>query len=84
MPQQLPRRAVLVALLLAAATPAAAQSPNDFYRGKTVSLLIGIQPGGAYDAYARLLARHIGRHIPGAPTVVVQNMPGSRAFGVGA
>jgi tripartite-type tricarboxylate transporter receptor subunit TctC len=80
MPQQLPRRAVLVAVLLAAATPAAAQSPNDFYRGKTVSLLIGIQPGGAYDAYARLLARHIGRHIPGAPTVVVQNMPGAASL----
>src|SRR5215471_13160452 len=76
MPQRLPRRAILVALLLAAATPAAAQSPNDFYRGKTVSLLIGIQPGGAYDAYARLL----GRHIPGAPTVVVQNMPGAASL----
>jgi tripartite-type tricarboxylate transporter receptor subunit TctC len=59
--------------LLAAATSAAAQSPEDFYRGKTVNLLIGTQPGGAYDAYARLL----GRHTPGEPLVVVQNMPGA-------
>ena len=49
----MPRTAVLVVLLLAAA-PAAAQSPEDYYRNKTVSLLIGTQPGGAYDAYARL------------------------------
>ena len=80
MVQRPPRRAVLVALLLAAATPAAAQSPEFFYRGKTVNLLIGIQPGGAYDAYARLLARHIGRHIPGEPLVVVQNMPGAASL----
>ena len=75
----LPRTAALVTLLLAAA-PVAAQSPEDFYRGKTVSLLIGIQPGGAYDAYARLLARHIGRHIPGEPLVVAQNMPGAASL----
>jgi tripartite-type tricarboxylate transporter receptor subunit TctC len=80
MPQPLPRRAFLAALLLAAAMPAAAQSVQDFYRGKTVNLLIGIQPGGAYDAYARLLARHIGRHIPGEPVVVVQNMPGAASI----
>src|SRR5437879_5141714 len=69
------RRAVLIALFLAATTSAVAQPAQDFYRGKTVNLLIGIQAGGAYDAYARLLARHIGRHIPGEPLVVVQNMP---------
>src|SRR4051794_38433193 len=75
----LPRTVALVALLLAA-TPVAAQSPEDFYRGKTVSLLIGTQPGGAYDAYARLLSRHIGRHIPGEPLVVAQNMPGAASL----
>jgi tripartite-type tricarboxylate transporter receptor subunit TctC len=80
MPQRLPRTAVLVALLLAAATPAAAQSAEGFYRGKTVNLLSGSQPGGAYDAYARLLGRHIGRHIPGEPRVVVQNMPGAASL----
>jgi len=80
MARRLPRTAVLIALLLATATPAAAQSPEDFYRGKTVNLLIGTQPGGAYDAYARLLGRHIGRHIPGEPLVVVQNMPGAASL----
>src|SRR5262252_5613607 len=80
MVQRLPRTAVVLALLLAAATPAAAQSPEFFYRGKTVNLLIGTQPGGAYDAYARLLGRHIGRHIPGEPRVVVQNMPGAASL----
>src|SRR5215470_14415773 len=79
MPQRLLRTAVLVVLLLAA-TPVAAQSPEDFYRGKTVNLLIGTQPGGAYDAYARLLGRHIGPHIPGEPLVVVQNMPGAASL----
>jgi tripartite-type tricarboxylate transporter receptor subunit TctC len=80
MPQRLPRTAALVAFLLAAAAPAGAQSPEDFYRGKTVSLLIGIQAGGAYDGYARLLARHLGRHIPGQPLVVPQNMPGAASL----
>jgi tripartite-type tricarboxylate transporter receptor subunit TctC len=75
-----PRLAAFVVPLLAAAAPAAAQSPADFYRGKTVSLLIGTQPGGAYDAYARLLSRHIGRHIPGEPLVVAQNMPGAASL----
>jgi tripartite-type tricarboxylate transporter receptor subunit TctC len=78
--QRLPRMGALVAVLLAAAVPAVAQSPEDFYRGKTVSLLIGTEPGGAYDAYARLLARHIGRHIPGEPLVVPQNMPGAASL----
>src|SRR3954466_4214686 len=78
--QSLPRTAALVVLLLAVAAPAAGQSPEDFYRGKTVSLLIGIQPGGAYDAYARLLGRHMGRHIPGEPLIAAQNMPGAASL----
>jgi tripartite-type tricarboxylate transporter receptor subunit TctC len=49
----------------------------DFYAGRTVQLVIGYATGGGYDDYARLLGRHIGRHIPGNPTVVVQNMPGA-------
>jgi len=77
MPQRLLRAAALVALWLAAPAPGGAQSGEDFYRGKTVSLLIGIQAGGAYDGYARLIARHLGRHIPGEPAVVPQNMPGA-------
>ena len=45
----------------------------DFYRGRSISLVIGFGAGGGYDAYARLLARHIGRHIPGNPSLVAQN-----------
>ena len=54
-----------------------AQSAADFYRGKQIDLYIGYSPGGGYDTYARVLARHMGKHIPGNPTVVPQNMPGA-------
>jgi len=59
---------------LVAATPVTAQ---DFYKGKTINILAGFSPGGGYDINARVLARHMGRHIPGNPTIVVQNMPGA-------
>ena len=49
----------------------------DFYAGKQISLLIGTTAGGGYDAYGRLVARHISRHIPGQPVVVAKNMPGA-------
>jgi tripartite-type tricarboxylate transporter receptor subunit TctC len=49
----------------------------DFYRGRTVTLIVGYSAGGGYDTYSRILARHLGRHIPGTPTIVVQNMPGA-------
>lgn len=54
-----------------------AQAPADFYRGKTVTVIVGYGPGGGYDIYSRLLARHLGNHIPGGPNVIVQNMPGA-------
>ena len=54
-----------------------AQSPAEFYRGKTVELYIGYSVGGGYDVYARLLARHMGKHIPGNPQVVPKNMEGA-------
>ncbi|HKD27230.1 MAG TPA: hypothetical protein VKC66_15175 [Xanthobacteraceae bacterium] len=69
-----------VSLLLASlalASPACADSVADFYRGRTMTVIIGYGPGGGYDLFARLLARHLGRYIPGNPTVVVQNMPGA-------
>jgi tripartite-type tricarboxylate transporter receptor subunit TctC len=53
-----------------------ADAVSDFYHGRTVNLICGYGPGGGYDLSARLLARHLGRHIPGSPTVVVQNMEG--------
>jgi tripartite-type tricarboxylate transporter receptor subunit TctC len=58
------------------AQPAAAQ---DFYAGKTVSIVVGSAPGGSYDLYARIVARHLGKHIPGNPAFVVQNMPGANS-----
>ena len=54
-----------------------AQSPEEFYKGKTVTVVIGFPPGGGYDANARTLTRHIGRFIPGNPNVVASNMPGA-------
>jgi len=57
-------------------TLAGAQSPESFYRGKTVNVVIGYPPAGANDFYARAVARHIGKHIPGNPTVIPRNMPG--------
>lgn len=55
---------------------AAAQTVADFYRGKTVTMLVGTSSGNDYDYRARLVARHMGRHIPGEPTIVVRNVPG--------
>jgi tripartite-type tricarboxylate transporter receptor subunit TctC len=60
--------------------PACAQDVASFYKGKTVRIVVGFTPGGGYDIYARTLARHYGRHIPGNPTVVVQNMPGAASL----
>ncbi len=71
-------RPVAVLLFLLLAVPAArADEVADFYRGRQVDLVVGFGPGGGYDIYARLLARHIGKYIPGNPNVVVQNMPGA-------
>src|SRR4051812_10380675 len=62
---------------LALASPVRAQSVEEFYRGRSITILVGFTAGGGYDLYARLLGRHIGRYIPGNPTIVVQNMPGA-------
>jgi tripartite-type tricarboxylate transporter receptor subunit TctC len=75
----------MIAVALAAATcvglprNAAAQDGN-FYSGKTVTIVVGYSAGGGYDQYARVLARHFGRHIPGNPTILVQNMPGAASL----
>jgi tripartite-type tricarboxylate transporter receptor subunit TctC len=71
--------AASAALALCAAVPAIAQSDDvaAFYKGKTVTIMVGHQVGTGFDIYARTLARHLGRHIPGNPAVVVQNMVGA-------
>ncbi len=67
-----------LALVLVAASYASAQ--DDFYKGRTITIVVGYSAGGGYDQYARLLARHYGRHIPGNPNVIVQNMPGAASM----
>jgi tripartite-type tricarboxylate transporter receptor subunit TctC len=71
---------LVCATLLAAPTPGAAQAPADFFKGKTVNIEIGFPPGGGYDTYGRVLSRHLGKYIPGNPTVVAKNMPGAGAL----
>jgi tripartite-type tricarboxylate transporter receptor subunit TctC len=66
-----------LAVLCIAPASASAQSVADFYNGKTVTIVVSTGTGGGYDALARGIARHIGRHIPGNPNVVVRNMPGA-------
>jgi len=71
-------RVVAVALLaLGPPSVGRAQGPADFYKGKTIDLYIGYSAGGGYDVYARALARHMGRFIPGNPTILAKNMPGA-------
>jgi len=71
------RAAVTAALVLLAASAAQAQSAADFYKGRNVDLYIGYSAGGGYDLYSRLLARHMGKYLPGNPTVVPKNMEGA-------
>src|SRR5499427_9729713 len=71
------RRATLIVLAVTFSPVAQAQDAAEFYRGRTVSLVVGFNPGGGADTYARLVARHLGRHIAGNPTVVVRNMQGA-------
>jgi len=69
---------VSVLALLALGASAQAQDPvAEFYRGKQIRIVAASATGGGYDLYARYVARHIGKHIPGNPTVIVQNMPGA-------
>jgi tripartite-type tricarboxylate transporter receptor subunit TctC len=68
---------VAVLTVLAAAAPSRADAVADFYKGKTVSILLGTGPGATYDFYARILAKHMSRHIPGEPVVTINYMPGA-------
>jgi tripartite-type tricarboxylate transporter receptor subunit TctC len=69
--------AAMAIAAVCAAVPAHADAVADFYKGKQINLIVGYGPGGGYDIYARLLARHFGRFVPGSPNVIVQNMPGA-------
>ena len=65
-------------LMIGAASIAAAQGPSTpFYKDKTIRIVVGFTSGGLYDQYARMLARHMGKYIPGNPNIIVQNMPGA-------
>jgi tripartite-type tricarboxylate transporter receptor subunit TctC len=67
----------LVAMVLGSSAPVHADPIADFYNGKTVRMLIGYGPGGGYDLYGRVVAQFLPKHLPGHPTIVVQNMPGA-------
>ena len=73
----LTRASVLCLLAMAGAVPAHAEDPAAFFKGRDVFMEVGYSPGGAYDVYARAVARFLGRHIPGNPTVIVKNMEGA-------
>jgi tripartite-type tricarboxylate transporter receptor subunit TctC len=79
------RLSVPIALLAAAllATPAATDEVADFYKDKTLTILIGTGPGGSYDLYGRIIAMHLSRHIPGHPTIIVEHMPGAGGANAG-
>jgi hypothetical protein len=68
---------LLVAAVAMSASIARAENAVDFFKGRSISMIIGYSVGGGYDAYARLLAHHIGRHIPGEPSIVPQQMTGA-------
>ncbi len=69
--------AILLSVCVLIGGPALADSVSDFYKGKAITLYVGYSPGGGYDTYARTVARHIGKHIPGNPDIVVKNRPGA-------
>ena len=72
--------ALITVFTLLAAAPRIGEAQSSYYEGKTVTIVVGLKPGGGYDATARLLARHLPKHIPGKPTVIVQNMPGANSL----
>jgi tripartite-type tricarboxylate transporter receptor subunit TctC len=81
--QALVRTALILALgtaALSAGRAAAAQAPDEFYKGKTIDFVIGYPPGGSNDVWGRLVGRHIGNHIAGKPNVVPKNLPGAGSF----
>lgn len=78
MPKRWALRILSCAIFLFA-LPAVALGAS-YYEGKTLTIVVGYKPGGGYDRYARLLAKHLPKHIPGNPTIVIQNMPGANSI----
>ena len=77
------RMGIVVALCALVAFPAGvpdASAQGSFYAGKTVIIVVGYKPGGGYDQIARIVARHLPKHIPGKPTIIIQNMPGANSL----
>ena len=74
---QAPTVSALVAAAVMAVTPASADPVADFYKGKTLSIVMGTGPGGSFDPYGRTIAHHLSRHIPGNPNIIVEHMPGA-------
>ena len=64
-------------ILIASGAPRAVNAQSKFYEGKTIRLIVGFTAGGGYDAYTRTIGRHMGKHIPGNPAIIVENMPGA-------
>src|ERR1700752_9561 len=71
-----PIAAIIVTVIAFNVRSAPAQT-TPFYKDKTIRIIVGFTSGGLYDQYARLLARYMGKHLPGNPTIIVQNMPGA-------
>jgi tripartite-type tricarboxylate transporter receptor subunit TctC len=67
-------------MLLIAPAKGRADALTEFYRGRQISLVVGYGTGGGYDVYARLIARYLGKYMPGNPGVIVQNMPGAASL----
>jgi tripartite-type tricarboxylate transporter receptor subunit TctC len=75
--RMVPLVVVSVAMGLATGMARSADAQEDFYKGKTIRLIVGLAPGGGYDLYSRVIGRHLGKHIAGNPTIVVENMQGA-------
>jgi len=77
-PRRLRLTTVLAVLMISpAASEQLAHSAASFYEGKTIRIIVGTSPGGGYDTYTRLIARHFSKYIPGKPAIIVDNMPGA-------
>jgi tripartite-type tricarboxylate transporter receptor subunit TctC len=77
---QISRYAIVAMATIAGFAAVAKAQAQDFYKGKTLTIIVGYSPGGGFDVNARLLAKYIGRHIPGNPDVIVSNMPGAASL----